>query len=134
MPDPTCPYCGGKAILRDSAVLYGRSYGNAWVCEYYPDDCDAYVGCHKNSDVPLGRLADAELRAAKKRAHAWFDPLWRGGGVGRSKAYRWLARQLGIPEADCHIGMFDVAQCKRVCRVMVECEQRVMDRLNAAPS
>ena len=30
----------------------------------------AYVGVHKGTDKPLGRLANAELRYWKKRAHA----------------------------------------------------------------
>ncbi len=118
MPNPTCPYCNGKAVLVHSSVVYPRSnYGNLWVCAHYPE-CDAYVGCHKGGDVPLGRLANAELREAKKRAHAAFDPWWQKGGLNRSTAYEWLAQRLYISEADCHIGKFDVAQCERVCEVM----------------
>ena len=121
-----CPYCGGKAVLQDSAVIYhGKSYGNAWICENYPE-CDAYVGCHKtgNGDVPLGRLANAELREAKKRAHTWFDPIWKlNKHLTRSEAYGWLAEQLGIHETECHIGKFDVSQCERVCEVIIEREE-----------
>lgn len=118
MPDVKCPYCGGKAVLRDSAIIYhGKSYGNAWICENYPR-CDAYVGCHKRGDAPLGRLANAELRKAKKLAHWAFDPLWRRHGQrARSVAYKWLAKALGIPESECHIEMFDVAMCERVAEV-----------------
>lgn len=32
----------------------------------------------------------------------------------RNKAYLWLSSQLGIPHEVCHIGMFDVDNCKRV--------------------
>lgn len=118
----TCPYCGSTAKLVDSAAIYrGRSYGPAWVCANYPK-CDAYVGCHPNSEKPLGRLADAELRHAKMAAHKAFDRLWKikmkRDGTGKKKArgagYRWLADQLGIDGDDCHIGMFDVAMCRRV--------------------
>lgn len=124
MPDPTCPYCNGKAILRDSAFLYhGRAYGNVWVCEHYPY-CDAYVGCHRrgDGDEPLGGLANNQLRLARKRAHAAFDFVFCSSTapMSRSEGYRWLAKKLGIPEDACHIGMFDVAQCKRVREVMAE--------------
>jgi hypothetical protein len=78
--------------------------------------CDAWVGTHKNSPThaPLGRLANAELRAAKRAAHAAFDPLWKGGQMSRSKAYALLAQKMGIDPKDSHIGMFDVEQCKTV--------------------
>jgi len=108
---PKCPYCGGAAQLVDSAIVYhGRSYGLIWDCR----PCDAYVGVHKNGtgDVPLGRLADAELRRWKVLAHAAFDPLWKTGGMARGAAYALLARLVGVPADQAHIGMFDVAQCR----------------------
>jgi hypothetical protein len=87
--------------------------------------CRAWVGCHPNSKVPLGRLADAELRKAKEAAHAHFDPLWkavaRRDGISnnkaRGRAYAWLADQMSLAPDDCHIGMFDVGQCNRVIRI-----------------
>ena len=107
----SCPYCGGWAELVDSAEVYGgRSYGNVWLCRR----CDAYVGCHAGTDEPLGTLADAETRHWRKRAHASFDPLWRGDGMTRAEAYRWLAGRLGVHPNDCHVGLFDVETCKRV--------------------
>lgn len=114
-----CPYCNARAELIDSKRIYGRSYGNAWMC--WP--CDAYVGCHKTGDgrSPLGRLANAELRQAKRNAHAAFDPVWQSGRMNRSKAYKWLADALGIHKRACHIGMFDVDMCGRVVAV---CEAR----------
>lgn len=108
-----CPYCGGKPQLVDSAVVYGRSYGLMWRCE----PCDAYVGVHRGSTTPLGRLADAENRRWKKAAHAAFDRLWKGEGavMTRSDAYAWLSAVLGTPLQHTHIGMFDWRTCQRVC-------------------
>lgn len=119
-----CPYDSAPVILADSVLIYGRSYGPIWLCSNYPR-CDAYVGCHPNTDKPLGRLANKELRAAKTAAHAMFDPLWKkklsrdGGKKCRSRGagYAWLAKQLGIPTQDCHIGMFDVELCRKVVAV-----------------
>ncbi|WP_278247013.1 zinc-finger-containing protein [Agathobaculum desmolans] len=83
MKDVICNYCGRKAELVDSKVIYGTSYGMMYLCRR----CNAYVGCHKGTDRPLGRLADAELRYWKKAAHAVFDPLWRQGRFrGQRKA------------------------------------------------
>ena len=65
----------------------------------------------------MGRLANAELRAAKSAAHAEFDPLWKEGWMTRKEAYHKLSCELGIPMSDCHIGMFDVEQCRKVIEV-----------------
>jgi len=82
--------------------------------------CDAYVGVHKGTDIPLGRLADAELRKWKKLAHTYFDPIWqRGRFTGRrNEAYAWLAKQMGLPQEETHIGMFDVTKCQCVVAIM----------------
>ena len=34
--------------------------------------------------------------------------------MSRAKAYRWLSNRLSIPKSHCHIGMFDVNQCRAV--------------------
>lgn len=127
----TCPYCGGKAPLESTTIIYqGRDFGLAYICENYPK-CDAYVGVHKNSGKPLGRLANKELRDWKIKAHAAFDELWRRKLAKRRKergndykqvyargsGYKWLRQQLGLESKECHIGMFDVDMCKRVVEV-----------------
>ena len=91
--------------------LYEKKF---WQCQ----PCDAYVGCHRGTATPLGRLANAELRAAKQKAHAAFDPLWRSNylqrPMNRDEAYAWLSRQLKLPATECHIGMFDAKLCQKV--------------------
>ena len=114
--DIRCPYCNEPAELTDSAEIYnGVSYGMIWLCR----PCHAYVGTHKNSKThaPLGRLANAELREAKKLAHLFFDRLWKSDSMKRKEAYQWLADKLDIPVKSCHIGMFDVEQCNKVVRL-----------------
>lgn len=112
-----CDYCGKLARLVDSTVVYSKSYGMI----YYCSDCKAWVGVHKGTDEPLGRLADAELRYWKRQAHAAFDPLWRGREKRtRRWAYEWLAQEMGLPREQTHIGMFDVEQCKQVIRICKE--------------
>lgn len=115
-----CPYCNKDARLVDSAVVYGKSYGLIYFCE----PCRAWVGVHKGTENALGRLANAELREWKKQAHALFDPLWNRKmkqGISkkraRAKAYKWLAGELGIDPKRCHIGMFDVDQCRQVVQI-----------------
>lgn len=109
-----CDYCNNPAELVTGKEIYPHrpdlSFLQFWRCE----PCAAYVGCHKGSDaVPLGRLANEELRVAKKRAHSVFDPIWKTQMMTRSGAYQWLATQLGIKTKDCHIGMFDIETCRK---------------------
>jgi hypothetical protein len=112
-----CPYCEGAPQLVDSVMLYGTSYGMMWLCQ----TCDAYVGIHKDSDnIPLGRLANRELRYWKKEAHASFDPIWKTGKMKRKQAYTWLCSQLQIERRLTHIGMFNVTQCRSVVAVCTE--------------
>lgn len=110
----TCHYCGelaefvtGEAIYPHRTDLHKKHF-------YQCQPCGAYVGCHQNTNKPLGILANAELRQAKKEAHASFDPLWRNGAMKRREAYRLLAEWLNVEPKNCHIGMFDIDMCNRV--------------------
>lgn len=112
--NPTCPYCeatsafvGGDTIYPHRPDLHSKVF-------FHCEPCDAYVGCHPNTEKPLGRLANAELRRAKMDAHKAFDHTWKNGSLSRPQAYAWLAKKLDIPGDDCHIGMFNVKMCKRV--------------------
>lgn len=116
MKEVFCDYCGRRAEYVDSKVMYGKSYGMIYLCR----NCMAYVGVHKGTDKPLGRLANAELRYWKKAAHAVFDPLWQRGRFKghRNAAYGWLAQKMCIPVEACHIGMFDVTRCRKAIQVI----------------
>lgn len=124
-----CPYCDEPAMLVSGAFIYRRRPDLAHKAMWRCGPCDAWVGCHDGTQIPLGRLANAELRLAKQAAHAAFDPLWqakmRRDGVSKSKArkagYSWLAEQLGIERRRCHIGMMDVDDCRRVAEI---CQRR----------
>lgn len=119
---PLCPYCHNPAHLVTGQVIYSHRpdlWGYwFWLCA----PCEAYVGCHKQGSGtrPLGRLANRELRDAKQAAHLAFDPLWRNKRkttLTRKEAYTWLAEQLDIDFRDCHIGEFDVIQCRKVVAI-----------------
>jgi hypothetical protein len=106
----------GRDIYPHRPDLYARSF---WRCTR----CDAYVGCHPRSDNPLGSPAGPETRKARSAAHAAFDPLWKGGGLSRSEAYKWLADQLGQAPGKTHISWMDAATARRVvdaCRAKAE--------------
>ncbi|MCI2234019.1 DUF3268 family zinc-finger domain-containing protein [Escherichia coli] len=111
-----CDYCNTATRLAKGNEIYPHRPDLASLNFYLCDSCGAYVGCHKNGDGkrPLGRVANAELRKAKSKAHAAFDPLWKSGKITRGAAYSALAKSMGIYKEQCHIGMFDVEQCEYV--------------------
>lgn len=138
-PSPVCPYCGDHAVKTNGADIYKSRPDLAnltfWVCR----PCGAYVGCHKegaftrdkggrkvysDGSLPLGRLASKYLRRAKSDAHLAMDPLWENTPDHRAervRIYEWLSKKMGIPLNECHIGEFDIGQCRRVIAL---CEER----------
>lgn len=122
---PLCPYCGDPSERASGTDVYPNRPDLAEKIVFICRPCGAWTGCHPGTTRPLGRLANAELRAAKMAAHAAFDPLWKAKkkltGCSKSKArglgYRWLSEQLGIAAGHCHIGMMDVDECRRVVEI-----------------
>ena len=119
-----CPYCGANAKLRPASVVYGEmtldNHAYVYVCDRYPA-CDAYVGAHAESKLPMGTLANGDLRNKRIRAHRAFDQLWKSGRMTKKEAYRWLQMQFGLPREQAHIAMFGEYMCERVIR---ECTQK----------
>lgn len=124
-----CNYCGKPAEYVDSAVVYGSSYGMIYYCK----PCNAWVGVHKGSGTPLGTLANAELRAYRRKAHGLFDRIWRRRWMSRGKAYAWLSEHMGLAKEETHIGMFSIEQCKIVIDLCIQYEYDHYLRLKEDP-
>lgn len=92
-------------------VLYGRTFGD-WPYIWFCQDCRASVGCHVNTAYPLGRMADRKTKELRKKAHEVFDRLWKSELVTRDRAYIWLAHELKIDPATCHIAWLSKDQLK----------------------
>ena len=60
-----------------------------YVCDRYPI-CNSYVAAHRSTLLPMGSLADAELRHKRIQAHRAFDRLWRSGLMSKKEAYQWI--------------------------------------------
>ena len=128
-----CPYCSkeaeqvtGKSIYPCRKDLYKRIF-------YCCKDCDAYVGTHKRSSIPLGTLANEELRKMRGKAHCCFDPLWKECHMLRYEAYAWLAEELGIRSTECHIALFDEEMCERAIKVSTN-KRRLLTRTDKGGS
>lgn len=64
-------------------------------------------------------LSANPLDRARQLAHREFDRLWKREKKAerkraRGRAYRWLARELGLNVEQCHIRKFDEATCRKV--------------------
>lgn len=125
IPQPTnCRHCNGKVELVNNSRIYGKSYGE-WPYCFLCVGCGAYVGLHPFTAIPLGTLATAAIRDARKRAKTAFNPLWQARHMTRSDAYVWLAAKLGIANVnECHIGWFDVPQCDQVIEACLNWRSR----------
>ena len=125
MEKPTiCRYCGSPVVYTSNAEIYGKEYGTGkcYLCR----NCRAFVGVHPGTDTPLGTLANEELREWRKEAHFWFDRIWKKPTriTTRYNAYGYLARKMGLPREETHIGMFEIEQCKKVIEFSKEKMQR----------
>lgn len=111
-----CQECGSECELTTGAEVYPHIPRlhelPVWICR----PCGAYVGCHTGTTLPLGTAAGKALRGWRRAAHDAFDPTWRRGG-NRTRAYAWLAREMGLSREACHIGMMDIEQCKQVVEI-----------------
>lgn len=127
-PPKVCPYCGAAVVLSGNSIIYGKPYGNGkvYICTRFSDGCKSYVSVHDGTEIPMGRMADPELRQLRKECHKLFDALWRQGGSRKQQSntrramYRALARRLDIPRKECHIGFFDNAMARRALEILQE--------------
>ena len=112
-----CQYCGSQALLRPASVIYGKRTDDPnaklYVCARYPF-CNAYVAAHRDTLLPMGTLADTDLRRKRKEAHIALERMMVSGGMTRKQAYQWLQTQLGLPKAETHIGHFSEFRCQQV--------------------
>ncbi len=103
-----CPYCGKKAEVVEKSFYYSskRYKGKMFVCK----DCDASVGTHKDTEQPLGSMANKELRGLRIKCHELLDPQWRSGQMTRKEVYATLRKETGVN----HIAWSDENMCKKV--------------------
>lgn len=115
--DMRCPYCGRSVQLRKAAYVYGENAicpdDYLYVCNGYPENCDAYVRAHRETLRPMGTLANSELRNLRIQAHRALSEVWETGCMTKHGAYIWLQNRLNLRQQDTHIGMFSEYYCKK---------------------
>lgn len=141
IPDaPKCSTCmtadrvrltDGKEIYRHRGDLYRKAF---WKC----DGCEGYVGCHDGTFKPLGTPAGRVLREARGKLHdLCVDPIWKNApfcgayegkkdrqAIGdirraaRGRTYEYLAFHMKLSRDECHIGKFDLDQCRAAWKIL----------------
>ena len=69
-----------------------------------------------------------KLKKKRKEAHEYFDYIWlykhynsgKPAKQWRRKAYRWLAKKMGLSIEDCHFSKFNVDQCIQAIEICSE--------------
>jgi zinc-finger-containing domain len=114
LPIPLCcDHCKSKTVAHKSnAEIYGQEFGK-WPYIWHCESCNASVGCHPGTNIPLGRMADRHTRRLRHDVHEIFDRLWKERYMSREKAYQWLAFELGIELEQCHIAWLSKEQLKK---------------------
>lgn len=135
LPVPTeCPYCQGEVKAVRNEEIYGRAFG-PWPYSYLCVGCRAYVGMHPQTNIPLGTLADAATRNARKIAKERFQSYLIGRCcMSRNEAYEWLARKLGIAVSACHFGWFNIEACRNVVKAINDDANRLHARHPIPPA
>lgn len=110
-----CPYCKSPIVYRSADGIYKENSKGVmlYVCSHYPE-CDAYVRVHTGTKIPVGTLANHELRSLRRTAHQHFDRLYLSGLMTKQDAYRWLADLISAPLSEAHIGHLGEYYCKLV--------------------
>ena len=105
-----CPYCKKEAEWVENKMIYGRNYGKSYMC-WLCKPCDAYVGCHNNTQKALGTMADKETRKYRKMVHDKTDPLWISGKTSRKQLYNKISLIIG---KEFHAGSCSIEDCKKI--------------------
>ncbi|AOM40538.1 zinc-finger-containing protein [Xenorhabdus hominickii] len=119
LPIPTqCQCCRNHVTIAHHTEVFGE-IRSRWPWLYVCWSCDARVGMHPETNIPLGYLADKPTREARRKGKQVFDRMRAFRNWERTDAYRWLAWQLGISFNRCHFGWFDTDMCEKaehICR------------------
>lgn len=96
-----CPYCPGQIHIVSLGDDLESRYG-IWPWVYACRECEASVGMHPRTDIPLGTLADAPTRDERRRARLALKTLYLTGLMSAGQAHERHAFAQGAePDAFC---------------------------------
>ena len=108
-----CGYCHVACERVTGTGIYPNR-SDLWRKRFFQcPQCKAYTGT-RNDGTPVGTVANEATRAARMKAHSLFDQLWKGKRKSRSEAYEELADHMDLFLSECHIALFNEAECQKV--------------------
>ena len=95
-----CPYCGASVVYRSADGIYQNNDKGAmlYVCSHYPA-CDAYVRVHAGTKLPVGSMANRELRAIGEEV----GPVPTFGGGTHNCGCRMNTPCVCLPAVSCSV-------------------------------
>ena len=117
----TCDVCGCPTKVVDSKAVYGVKHAG-WDSYIQCTDifCRAFAPTRSHTYYASKPMFSESVRKARIEAHKVFDMLWSDHPEWRDQAYRWLAGEMGLRRATCHIRMFNYHQCQQVVELVNE--------------
>ena len=104
-----CPYCGGSDFV-----------GYVDVDEDGRLECSCGASVTIRKGLPLGRLADEQLRALRIEFHEHFDSIISLKKIKKDALYRILSKKMNIPYLRTHAAKFDNRQCMQAIEILKE--------------
>lgn len=101
-----CPKCGRRAIEMRTRYGIRASCCDLWSWDRKPLVCAA---THK----------------ARNKAHAAFDPIWKGKLLNRSFSYIALSKELGIDKQECHMALMSKEMAARVPAAVIAIKAKI---------
>ena len=71
----------------------------------------------RRTKLPLGTLANGDLRHKRIHAHHALHSVQAQLGMSRDQSYRWLQTQMGLPGDQVHIAKCGDYRCEQIIRI-----------------
>ena len=85
--------------------------------------CKNFVGTHKGTEIPLGVIANEEIKNARMHIHSLLDPIWRSGKVSRRKCYKLISNKLGYEYHTANLKSID--ECRNVYSIILRLKREL---------
>jgi hypothetical protein len=111
-PPKVCDACSSPSIIYTTEADVKGTNKRKWPYIWYCRNCKASVGCHPNTNLPLGYMASPYISHLRATLHAIIDPLWQSKLGTRKEIYSWIAKELCLSDEFCHIAQLSLTQLK----------------------
>ncbi len=83
------------------------------------------MSAHQKSKLPMGTLANGDLRNKRIQAHKAFDWLWKNNIMPKRQAYKWMQAKLGLREDQAHIAKFSEFMCDQLIAICQQTQENI---------